>query len=318
MAIAKVQSTSVSAFVGDSVTVVGGTTTGYQLSITPTAGSLLVADVAVYNQSTAGHLLTAITDSRGQTWTRRNFKLNSTTAGDTYLYTYDCVNAAAGATTVSLDFAQEDDSNYVGWMITEYSGLATASPADITADAEVGPTAASITVTGSTLAQADELVHISVAGKWWWNFNTSNTAPSTYTLNGQNNSNLYCPMQSAYKIVSSTTAPSATWTVPADQSIADGGAALLTTYKMASTSLRVKGLFETAINSDSSITAYVWRGEPTTNYATKYTAQTAEASGGILYLTPAPSGAAAGDTVNIIAYNSADGSDFGTGIVESY
>jgi hypothetical protein len=87
---------------------------------------------------------------------------------------------------------------------------------------------------------------------------------------------------------------------------------------MASTSLRVKGLFETAINSDSSITAYVWRGEPTTNYATKYTAQTAEASGGILYLTPAPSGAAAGDTVNVIAYNSADGSDFGTGIVESY
>lgn len=321
MPLAKVQSTSISSFQGDSATVVAGTTTGYQRTLNVTAGSLLVARIAVYNTAatSGGHLINAVTDSKGQTWTRRASAQNTSTSNRLWVYIYDCFNAAAGSTTVSLDCTLEDDANYISWEVSEASGVATTSANDQSATTQVAPSAATATVgPTSALSQADEIVFAIAAGKWYWQFNGSGAAPSTYTLDNLVNDSTYVSMQTAHKIVSATTAVSATWTFPPDQSVNDGGAFALVTYKAASaaTTLRVKFILETAVNGDTGIESLVWRGNPTGAYATQYPAVTAEASGGIVYYSPAPTGAIAGDSVNGILWNSTDTSGLITGVVE--
>jgi hypothetical protein len=321
MAIAKVQSTSIASYQGDSATVVAGTTNGNQRTIVATAGSLLVARIAVYNTTASGgaHRIDAVTDSKGQTWTRRASAQNTSTSNRAWVYIYDCFNAGAGSTTVSLDCTLEDDNNLVSWEVSEASGVATSSANDQVATTQVAPSAATATVgPTSALAQADEIVFGIGAGKWYWQYNGSGAAPATYTLDNITTDSTYITMQTFHKIVSATTAVSATLTFPPDESVNDGGAFALVTYKAAtaSSTLRVKGVFESSINSDSGITMLVWTGSPTATYATQYTGLTAEASGGIVYATPAPAGTTAGDSVNLIAYNTNDTSGLITGVVE--
>jgi hypothetical protein len=321
MAIAKVQSTSIASYQGDSATVVAGTTNGNQRTIVASAGSLLVARIAIYNTtaSSGAHRIDGLTDSKGQTWTRRASVQNTSTSNRAWVYIYECLNVGAGSTTITLDCTLEDDNNFVSWDVAEFSGVATSSTHDQVATTQVAPSAATATVgPTSTLAQADELVVVIAAGKWYWQFNGSGAAPSTYTLDNITNDSTYIAMQTAHKIVSATTAVSATWTFPEDQSVNDGGAFALVTYKAAtaSSTLRVKGVFESSINSDSGITMLVWTGSPTATYATEYTGLTAESSGGIVYASPAPAGTSAGDSVNLIAWNSNDTSGLIAGVVE--
>lgn len=321
MAIAKVQTSAVSAFQGNSTTVVAGTATGYQRVLTVTAGSLLVARIAIRNFGATGDLISAVTDNLGQTWTKRQSKRDVSEDGHGWTYIYECKNAAAGSTTISLDCAIEDNNNYITWEVTEFSGIDISSPYD-TGDADdVAGTAASITTGPVTPAQADSLLVAIVGGKWWYDFNSGGAAPSGWTLDAIATNNSFVCFQTVSLIVSSTTAQTITWTVPANQSTDDGGSACVAVFKAAAASgdLRVRALFDTAINSDTSITAYVWEGDPSSNVAQKFTGLTAESSGGVLLINlPSSTTLTNGQTVNVLAFNSTDTSGLITASVESY
>lgn len=319
MALAIVQNTAVAAYQGNSTTVVSGTSLGYQRTLNVTAGSMLVARVVIRNLSAAGALLTAITDSKSQTWTLRRSERDDGLFGYGWIYTFDTYNAAAGSTTVSLDCTLEDTNNYIAWMVTEVSGALTTNAHDTGSSAEVDGTPASIAVPATaTLSQADEIVFAFVGAKWWYDLN-GGVPPTGWTLDGLNDSNNIINAMFVSKIVTATTAQSVTFVGVANQSVAEGAMAMIQTYKAgASVNYRVRALFNTAINGDTGITALVWKGSADTVLARQVTSLTAEASGGILFIPLPATGYTNGESVNVIAYNSVDTSGLITASVETY
>lgn len=319
MAITKLQTSSVSAFLGNSSTVVSGTATGYQRTITVTSGSLLTAVVWVRNVNAAGELITGISDNKAQTWTKRlSIRDNSVEDGYGWLYLFDCYNAEAGSTTVSLDFTIEDTNNYTVWCVEEYSGIASSSAYD-TGDtsAEAGPSD-TITVGSVTPADADSLVIAAMGSKWWYYIDDD--TPNDYTNNARYDGNSYGQFHLCHKVLSSSSGQSITWTGPADQSTTDGTLGLIAVYKAASgTNKRIRCLYDSAINGDTDITAWVWTGSFTTTYAQEFSGLTAEASGGVLLINlPSNTTLTNGQSVTVLAENSTDTSGRITGTVETY
>ena len=170
----------------------------------------------------------------------------------------------------------------------------------LTATITAGPT--------TTLAQASEFVLAVAGSRYWWNYNGGAAAPSGYTALTSNvvNDEVGTTFQASYKNVSATTAVDATWTVP---SAADGGAAIVSTFKNSGLRIRwtfVNGTAPDDIDGVTGITTYVWQSEPEAGPADKYTGGAAEVSGNTLF-TAAPGWAAAAQTVKGVHFSSGGG-----------
>lgn len=275
------------------------------------AGADLICWVACRNDTVGtGETVASVASSPSLTWTLvdatdgKVLRTTDDTAGRQGLYAYTARVATAGTYVVTPTLTNAASNRVVGGLI-EMTGMASSSPVDghdtataVNADASItaGPTA--------TLTQAEQTAIAVVIGRWWWQFNGAGdggTAPSGWARAAGSSDNAMLPYQVAYREISSTTALSAAWTVPASQG--DGGQAVIFTLKKSVGTLRTRIKFKTGSGIDgvTGCTVKLWRGDPDTNYSTTYTGRAAEASGDVMY-TPAPAGAIAGDTLTVVVF----------------
>lgn len=275
------------------------------------AGADLICWVACRNDPvTSGETVASISSSPSLTWALvdatdgKVLRNTDDTNGRQGLYAFHARVASANTYVVTPTLTNAANNRVVGGLI-ELTGMASSGPIDghdtataVNADSTItaGPTA--------TLTQADQTAIAIVLGRWWWQLNGTGdggTAPSGWTRAVGSTDNSMLPYQVAYREISSTTALSAAWTVPASQG--DGGQALIFTLKKSVGTLRTRVKFKTGsgINGVTGITVKLWRGDPDTNYSTTYAGRAAEASGDVMY-TPAPAGAVDGDTLNVVAF----------------
>lgn len=323
MALARVQGSAKKSFLGQSDSA--------NASITMpsvAAGSLLVALVSVARFSTPSlGLLNTPSDDKGNTWASAVSKSKVSESGSTHQtgsYIFYAKNAASGTTVVTLDCVNETGDNYITWSVEEWSGADTTSPLDKTTTGEApnNGTGTSISSTGA-LSQADEVAFALISSQFIWSFDTS---PSGYTQiheeTGTVSLNLMCS-QASYQVVSATTALAPSWT---HNTAGQGATAVLATFKQAaaSTSKRVRvsgwNTGETP-SGKSNFNAYVWTGKPSAAAATEYGTAACTVSGSDLLLTPAPTGAAANQEVNVMVHQPAGSYasvGFIKGVVEEY
>jgi hypothetical protein len=301
-----VQTSSVSRFNGQS------NSSGASITLTGvTAGNAILAVPCSSRLSTAsGRLVDAVTSSPSATFSAAGTAYFTTAGGHRVAIEPFVAHAVAGGSmTVSLDCTHETNDTRVSWFVIEVSGLASSASFDKTDDATAADGLTSITAgPTATLSQASEFVLAVAGSRYWWNFNGGSTAPSGYTTLASNvdNDEVGTTFHASYKNVSATTAVDATWTVP---SAADGGAALISTFR--NSALRVRWTFVNGTPPDdidgvTGITSYVWQTTPDAGAATVYTGGAAEVSGNTLF-TPAPGWASASDTVTGIHVSSGGG-----------
>lgn len=293
------------------------------------AGNALIAQVVAHRAGTpSGNLIAGIGSRIGgspaNTWQLAVRESYVSGAGAmTEVTIWYALNVAAGDTSIELDFQYEDDSTFCRWGVDEWAGILTSGALDKTASSEVGPNSASITVTGTTLAQAAELVIGAVGNKWNFSWNGSasgaGAAPAGgYTVLRGDTDNAVMSFQAAYKEVSATTAPTITWDQVNDAD--QGCVAALATFRIGTINRRIRVAFDAAINGATGITAYAWRGLLESVLPKKYTGLTAEASGGVLLIPVAAGDYTTGESVSVIAYqpSGTGGCTLTTGTVEEY
>lgn len=323
---ALIQTSTVSNFYGDS----GSGGASITLGTAVTAANCLIAVVSAYRLSTSsGELLTAITDNKSNTWVLvgKSVASDVDTNHRTAVYIYAAYNVASGSTTVSLDATYEDDTTYFGWAVTEWSALATSAAADKTSSGTVESPATSLS-TGSTatLAQANELVIAAMAGPYVYAINSvggAGSPPSGYTLIAGQTGNITIPtmpFQAVYKTVTDTAAVSAAWTIPSDAG--ELNAAVIATFKPAvSTALRVTVDVTDGVAGETGIEAHVWTARPDQGVSTRYTGSAVTITGSAgsykLKLSPAPAGTVNLQSVNVVAFNTLEGTGYVTGTVET-
>jgi len=320
----RVQGSSLKKFTGDS----GSALASHSLAGVADA-NCLIARIAVFRYSTAsGPMLTAISDDKGNTWVLVDSEEATSGSGHrTALYLYAAYDVAAGTTVVSLDFATEDDANYVSWEVDEWSGLATASAADKTASATTESEVATSISTGATatLAQAVQTVIAFAAGPYiyaWNDVGGSGSPPSGYTLINGNTTNMgsdELPFQSCYKNVASTSPVSAAWTIPTGSGQIN--CAIVATFKDATaTALVVEVNVDDDIASETPTEMYVHAGgRPDQVLATRYTGSSITITGTAgsykVRLTPAPAGTSESESVTVSGFGSTYDMGYYTGTV---
>jgi hypothetical protein len=131
-------------------------TTSQPISITETAGNLLVA--AVYWN---GSDVVSISDTLGNTWNSVPVEDNSTTLSDVRIFYAQ--NIKGGANTITVN---QPVSVYIGFYLIEYSGVATAGALD-TANGKVPLAASHVADTGNlTTSGCRDLVVAVFADSW--------------------------------------------------------------------------------------------------------------------------------------------------------
>lgn len=191
---------------------------------TPAVGNYIVVLISGWNAGTFG--VTSVTDNQGNTYSRAGAQPASSGLCRADIW-YAKATTASGTFTVTVNCGS---GSYLEWIASEVSGLAATSPADAgaeansaTGDAAVGPTA--------TLAQTSEIV-FAVAAVANNDTNITITTPSGYTnLAINQDATATIGMEASYKIVSATTAVSASWTH--DNTAQDGWVAKIATFKAA-------------------------------------------------------------------------------------
>jgi hypothetical protein len=167
-----------------------------------TAGNLLVLVLT----SGAADTISSIADDKGNTW---NLAV-SVAASTRKTYIYYAMNAAAGATTVTVTYTagQFPDTHY---FIREYSGIATTSALDKTASNSNGTGYTDSHSTGTTAAttQANELVVAAVGSDA--NGDPTYTAPTGYADFESQGGQTYTWGACDDKIVSATGTQTATF-----------------------------------------------------------------------------------------------------------
>jgi hypothetical protein len=217
---------------------------------------------------------------------------------------------------------------YINWHADSWA-IGVTSPLDRTATAthlNPGTTATPVPASGTTatLAQASELVIAAATSKynyvWGGTYGGAGTPPAGYTtVAGLTEDNVnQVTFHTAYRETTTTGGVSAAFSTA---STTDNTTAVIATFKITSVQRRVRVLLDSSVNSDTGITAYAWSGEPDASLASKWSGLSAEASGGILFLTSPPAAWAVGADVNVIAYQPAgdkNGSSWVLGRVEEY
>lgn len=132
------------------------------------AGNLMVLTAGL----AAGATISAVTDTGGNTWTLNTIAQNDRNATNRFLLCYAVATTAlASGNTISITSSNTGFANRA-YMVSEYSGIASATPLDKTVAAQdvfAGPNTMDTGNTATT-AQADELL---VAG--WTYGSTTNT-----------------------------------------------------------------------------------------------------------------------------------------------
>lgn len=202
------------------------TTIAASFSPAVTAGSLLVAAIS-FDWGTSNNItVTGVADDRGNTWAVIPGTLSGDTANHQAVQLAYCMNAAAGATTVTATFSVTTDFRRI--VLAEHSGVATSAALDKAAVNATTNTTATNNVTSSAtaaLAQADELVIGAVMDTA--NGANTQTAGTGFTKNPSTAFGL-CAIED--RIVAATTGVAATWTF----GTAGRYAALVATFKLAS------------------------------------------------------------------------------------
>ena len=147
-------------------------------SSTPTVGDLVVASVACY--AAANCNVSSFSDNQSNTYTMvaKNIGYFSTQA--TVSLYYSIITTASGTFTVTANLTASEDSTL---MIAEYSGIASASPVDISTTATGSSTLATATMT--TTNANDLLVDVVGVG----GSAATPTAGSGFTMRQSNGSN---------------------------------------------------------------------------------------------------------------------------------
>ena len=179
------------------------------ISITTTAGNLLLACIAGYNDPS--YSVTSV--SGGATWSQVADSGFANGSGFHKAVLWKGENATGGATTVTLT-SGNSTGNYIAWSVSEYSGILTSASQDQTVTA-ISTTAVTTSASGSTgtTTQADELVV--ACGSFSENdVNLNITTPTTgYTNRArENDASTIQGQDFSDKIVSSTGTQSASWT----------------------------------------------------------------------------------------------------------
>lgn len=206
-------------------------------TLTTTAGNTGAPTVSTWIAS--GSVAPTVTDSKGNTATidqstadgrgkprASEGSIPLTSAGASHSWT---INFAAGT--------------YCEGNVSEFSGLTT-TPFDVSAGNQynTSPGTTSLAVTTATTTQADELVIACIVTNN--NDTTTNVSdpPTGYTSIGvRSDDTVTIGYEAAYKIVSATGAQTATWTFDA-LALGDlGGAAVVATYKAATTDTNLAG-----------------------------------------------------------------------------
>lgn len=280
------------------------------------AANCLVAVVAAYRASTpSGNLIDGYTSTIGGTpansWSLAARVAYSAPGSNhrTELTFWVAPNSAAGNTAGKPDFTYEDGSTNVWHHFDEWPGMPTSGVVDKTATGTAASNSAAVaTATTATLAQAAEIVIGAVANRYNYAWGGSDVAPgvapSGFTVLKGETSNSNLAAQSFYKEVSSTAAQSFS---QAQVNQGDNGAvAALVTLKLATTQYRVEitGI-NAAVDGAAGLTAFVWTANPKDVKATEYTGVTAQATGGKIFLAPAPAGTVDGQVVNCVVYQPA-------------
>lgn len=208
---------------------VGAAGTAVSRTLTLTPGNAVL--VTVMWDNGLGSLGT-ISQGAGDTLTQ-TADLNDS---GTYQRQYLCHSVVGGSTTFTINWTNACKATIV---VTEVSGLATASAWDVSASAAFGSGSSRPSGTTATLAQAEEFAYVS------WHLDGSGATTLSNVSNGftvPSNGALLSgatgiPFVVAYKVLSSTAAVDTTVTV------ADGiaGTGLISTFKDAVAALTVVG-----------------------------------------------------------------------------
>lgn len=277
------------------------------------AGNCLVAIVYAHRASgSASNIVsgygTTIGGSAANTWTlaARSQRLDDGGVWCLEVTIWVALNVSAG-TTIGKPTFNFTDALYVWSHMDEWSGIATSSAVDKT-DTDYAINTATTLTTGptATLAQSSEVVIAAIGTRlaYSWNGSSSGSGspPSTFTiLQGSTDNSIQAVGQSAYKEVTATTGPSATWTYANAQT----AVAAIVTLKQATTTLRLEidDIDTTDITSTTGWTFWAWSGDPLDAAAKKrWTGYAASISSGKLVFSDAPAGAVAGDNYNVMGY----------------
>jgi hypothetical protein len=152
-------------------------TTSRSLSITETAGNLLV--VAVYWN---GSDVVSISDTLGNTWSSIPVENNSTTETDVRIWYAQSIKGGANTVTV-----KQPVSEYIGFYLIEYSGVAATGALDAT-NGKVPTAASHVADTGNlTTSGCRDLIVALFADSW----GTGNMTPGSGWISRGTDSNFY-------------------------------------------------------------------------------------------------------------------------------
>jgi hypothetical protein len=280
-------------------------------------GSTLVVAGSVWNFENQPTWISSVTDNKGNTYTVTHRE--SGADDNAMVFLAEAVNVTGGSdVSITINFGTANGWNSIQYVVAEITNVE-ASPFDkLVTGTSFNTTSITPTSTG-TLSQTDEIAIAVVGG-----YANATSTPSGWTelayadqVLGDN------PCGSfwfGYDVVTANTAIQPTWT----HNTGSFGA-ILRTYKTKQTgSIRIRCNFDSSklTSSDTGITALVWRGAPTSVTAIEFTGLSGSATAGVLYIDQSASGfptnMTVGETVNVLAYNSADTSGLITATVESY
>lgn len=184
----------------------GSLQTSKQIALTSVAaGSLLLLAVSTFSE--AGSAGGAVSDSSGDGWTL--VRTSGSSGGRLHVWRRE--NASAGTHTLTFT---PDDNAAMTLVMSEWSGILTASALDSNPVHATGTGTTATSTTSGTLAQADELV-ISFGTHESGNIVLTNgniIGAASTRLQGIENGASFMPMMVEYRIVSATTDGTAVWT----------------------------------------------------------------------------------------------------------
>lgn len=195
----------------------------------PSSGNAVIVTISCWNAS-VDCAVTSVTDNQSNTYSQAACQQRDTGVANNQACIYYAIPIGSPSGTFTVT-ANASASTYFEVIAVEYSGVATASPVDITKTAQGAVTTADTGASSST-TQADELA-VCVAAVSANNAALAFTTPSGYTRRGvQNNAMTTVGFESSDKILSATGAQQCAWSH--DTTALDGWSTALATFKAAS------------------------------------------------------------------------------------
>lgn len=288
-----------------------------------TTGNAVVVTAAVQHYlGGASGLINGITDNKGGTYVKRTARCRTPASPVTDLYAeiWDRLGAtdASPATRlqITVDLVRTEANHNVYLQMHEVSGLTAFSVAGSQTGGEANSSSATAT-TGVLPSQPQ--VGFAVCA----HFSTNTAQPAGWTSLGASNAAAAPGYSACWRDITATTALSEAFTYAASLY---GAAVVLATYTTTTVNKRIViNLDSTKFDSlDTGITVLVWRGNPVSVQALQFNGQAGSATAGKLYITGTSTTGfkvadmTVGEALNVVAYNSTDGSTLLSATVETF